>query len=114
MVGLKCVKMALGEPDESGRPRPVPVEGSEHIIECDSVIFAIGQKANPVAYEDLPGLELTKWGTVKVGEDMRTSVRGLFAGGDVVNGGNTVVRAIAEGKRAAQSIHKFLTEEVAV
>ncbi|MFN4319969.1 MAG: NADPH-dependent glutamate synthase [Aquificaceae bacterium] len=112
VVGLKCIKMKLGEPDESGRPRPVPIEGSEHIIECDSVIFAIGQRANPVAYEDLPGLELTKWKTIKVDDSFRTSVRGLFAGGDVVNGGDTVVRALAEGRKAAKSIHKFLIEEV--
>ncbi|MFN3264608.1 MAG: NADPH-dependent glutamate synthase, partial [Aquificaceae bacterium] len=112
VIGLKCIKMTLGEPDESGRPRPVPVEGSEHVIECDSVIFAIGQKANSVAYEDMPGLELTKWGTVKVDEGFRTSIRGLFAGGDAVNGGDTVVRALAEGRKAAHSIHKFLIEEV--
>jgi len=114
VVGLKCIKMELGEPDESGRPRPVPVEGSEHIIECDSVIFAIGQKANPVAYEDLPELELTKWKTIRVDENFRTSVRGLFAGGDVVNGGDTVVRALAEGRKAAKSIHHFLIEEVSL
>ena len=104
--------MTLGEPDESGRPKPVPVEGSEHIIECDSVIFAIGQKANPIAYEDMPGLELTKWGTIKVDENFRTSIKGLFAGGDAVNGGDTVVRALSEGRRSAQAIHKYLIEEV--
>lgn len=110
VVGIKCIKMTLGEPDESGRPRPVPVEGSEHIIECDSVIFAIGQKANPVAYEDIPELELTRWGTVKVNSRFETSVRGLFAGGDVVNGGDTVVRALAEGRKAAYFINQYLME----
>ncbi|MDW8032154.1 MAG: NADPH-dependent glutamate synthase [Aquificaceae bacterium] len=109
---LECVKMTLGEPDRSGRPRPVPLEGSEHLIECDSVIFAIGQKANPIAYEDLQELQVTEWGTVKVDDEFRTSVRGLFAGGDVVSGGDTVVRALAEGRKAAKSIHKFLIEEV--
>lgn len=112
VIGLKCIKMTLGELDKSGRPRPVPVEGSEHIIECDSVIFAIGQKANPIAYQDIQNLELTKWGTIKVDEEFKTSLKGLFAGGDVVNGGDTVVRALAEGRRAAKSIHKFLIEEV--
>ncbi len=112
VVGIKCIKMALGEPDESGRPKPMPVEGSEHVIECDSVIFAIGQKANPIAYEDLEGLELTRWGTIKVDENFRTSIKGLFAGGDVVSGGDTVVRALAEGRRSAKSIHKYLIEEV--
>ncbi|MCS7171258.1 MAG: NADPH-dependent glutamate synthase [Aquificaceae bacterium] len=112
VIGLRCIKMVLSKQEEGGRPKPIPVEGSEHTIECDSVILAIGQKANPVAYEDLPGLELWEDGTVKVDENLRTSIRGLFAGGDVVNGGDTVVRALAEGKRAGQSIHKFLTEEV--
>ena len=110
VVGVKCIKMELGEPDESGRPKPIPVPNSEHIIECDSVIFAIGQKANPIAYEGIEGLELTRWGTIKVDEKFRTSIKGLFAGGDVVNGGDTVVRAIAHGKKAAKSIHEYLTE----
>jgi len=110
VIGLKCIKMELGEPDESGRPKPVPVPNSEHIIECDSVIFAIGQKANPIAYQDIEGLELTRWGTIKTDENFRTSVKGLFAGGDVVNGGDTVVRAIAHGKKAAKSIHEYLME----
>ncbi|RMH02187.1 MAG: NADPH-dependent glutamate synthase [Aquificota bacterium] len=110
VVGVKCIKMELGEPDERGRPRPVPVEGSEHVIECDSVIFAIGQKANPVAYEDMPELELTRWGTVKVNERFETSVKGLFAGGDVINGGDTVVRALAEGRKAAYFINQYLAE----
>ncbi len=108
VIGLKCIKMELGEPDESGRPRPVPVPNSEHVIECDSVIFAIGQKANPVAYEGLEGLKLTKWGTVEVDENFMTSIEGLFAGGDVVNGGDTVVRALSHGRRAAKSIHEYL------
>ncbi|WP_448587935.1 NADPH-dependent glutamate synthase [Thermocrinis sp.] len=110
VVGVKCIRMALGEPDESGRPKPVPVPNSEHVIECDSVIFAIGQKANPIAYEGIEGLELTRWGTVKVDDSFRTSVKGLFAGGDVVNGGDTVVRAISHGRRAAEHIHKYLME----
>ncbi len=108
VVGLRCIKMKLGEPDESGRPKPIPVPGSEHIIECDSVIFAIGQKANPVAYEGLEGLKLTEWGTVEVDGNFMTSVEGLFAGGDVVNGGDTVVRALSHGRRAAKSIHEYL------
>ncbi len=110
VIGVKCIKMRLGERDQSGRPKPEPVPNSEHVIECDSVIFAIGQKANPVAYGELKGLELTPWGTVKVDEEFRTSVEGLFAGGDVVNGGDTVVRAIAHGRKAARSIHKYLME----
>ena len=112
VIGLKCIKMQLGEPDESGRPKPVPIPNSEHIIECDSVIFAIGQKPNPIAYQDLPELELTKWGTVKVDENFRTNIPGLFAGGDVVNGGDTVVRAISQGRKAAKVIDEYLLKEV--
>ncbi|ADC89708.1 glutamate synthase (NADPH), homotetrameric [Thermocrinis albus DSM 14484] len=112
VIGIKCVKMTLGEPDETGRPRPVPVPDSEHVIECDSVILAIGQKANPVAYEDMKELALTQWGTVKVDDQFRTNIPGLFAGGDVVNGGDTVVRALAHGRKAALSIHQYLMEEV--
>ncbi|SHK42658.1 NADPH-dependent glutamate synthase [Thermocrinis minervae] len=112
VVGLKCIKMTLGEPDSSGRPRPVPIEGSEFVIECDSVIFAIGQRANPIAYEGIEGLRLTKWGTVEVDENFYTGVKGLFAGGDVVNGGDTVVRAISHGRKAAKAIHEYLTQEV--
>lgn len=110
--GLKCVKMKLEGLDSQGRPKPVAIEGSEHIIECDSVIFAIGQGANPIAYEELPNLELTKYLTIKVDEGFRTSVPRLYAGGDAVNGGDTVVRAIAEGKKCAMSIHQDLTSGV--
>ncbi|MEZ0361095.1 MAG: NADPH-dependent glutamate synthase [Hydrogenobacter sp.] len=112
VTGVKCIKMQLGEPDESGRPKPVPVPNSEHIIECDSVIFAIGQKPNPIAYDGFEGLELTKWGTVKVNEQFRTSIPGLFAGGDVVNGGDTVVRAVSHGRKAAKAIDEYLMKEV--
>ncbi len=106
VLGLKCIKMELGEPDESGRPRPVPVPGSEHVIECDSVIFAIGQQANPIAYQGL--LEITKWGTVKVNDRYETSMEGVFAGGDAINGGDTVVRSLAHGREAAKFIDEYL------
>jgi len=105
--GLKCIKMRLGEPDESGRPRPVPVEGSEHVIECDSVILAIGQRPNPVAYEGT-GVKTTKWGTVEVDENFATNLEGVFAGGDAVNGGDRVVVALAHGRKAAEAIHAYL------
>jgi len=112
VIGVKCIKMRLGEPDESGRPRPVAIPNSEHIMECDSVIFAIGQKPNPIAYEDLQDIELTKWGTIKVDEHFRTNIAGLFAGGDVINGGDTVVRAISHGRKAAKAIDEYLIKEV--
>ncbi|WP_461832589.1 NADPH-dependent glutamate synthase [Aquifex sp.] len=107
VVGIKCIKMELGEPDESGRPKPVPVPNSEHVIECDSVIFAIGQRPNPVAYEG-SGLKTTKWGTIEVNERYETNLEGVFAGGDVINGGDRVVVALAHGKEAAKYIHEYL------
>ncbi|MFN3813375.1 MAG: NADPH-dependent glutamate synthase [Aquificaceae bacterium] len=110
--GVRCIKMKLGEPDESGRPKPIAIPGSEYIIECDSVIFAIGQRPDPTAYKELKDLKVSKQGTIQVDEGFRTSIKGLFAGGDVTNGGETVVRAIAHGRKAAQSIHEYLTKEV--
>ncbi len=108
--GIKCIKMELTEPDSSGRPKPVPVPNSEHTIECDSVIFAIGQDPNPVSYEDVPEIKRDKWGGIIVDEKYRTSANGVFAGGDVINGGDTVVRALAQGREAGKFIHEYLTE----
>ena len=104
---LRCVKMELGEPDESGRPRPVEIPDSEVIIDCDAVVLAIGQKPNPIAFEEL-NLETTKWGTLKVDEHYMCSYDGIFASGDVINGGDTVVRALKEGKEAAKHIYDYL------
>jgi glutamate synthase (NADPH/NADH) small chain len=109
VVGLKCIRMELGEPDESGRPRPVPVPNSEHVIECDSVVFAIGQQANPTAYQGF--VETTRWGTIAVNDRFQTSMEGVFAGGDVINGGDTVVRSLAHGREAARYIHQYLLEK---
>ena len=109
VVGLKCVKMELVPDEKGGRPRPKPVEGSEHIIECDAVIMAVGQGDNPVAYKDVPGLKIDKWNNLStVDEKYRTNVEGIFAGGDVVNGGDTVVTAIRHGRDAAEAIHEYL------
>ncbi|WP_293447891.1 FAD-dependent oxidoreductase, partial [Persephonella sp.] len=86
-----------------------PVEGSEHIIECDAVIMAVGQDYNDVAYKNIPGLKIDKWNNLStVDSKYRTNVEGIFAGGDVVNGGDTVVMAIRHGRDAAQSIHEYL------
>jgi len=108
VVGLKCVKMKLVESPDGGRPKPVPVENSEHVVECDSVILAIGQRPNPVAYEN-EGIRTTEWGTVEVNENFETSLEGVFAGGDAVNGGDRVVVALAHGRKAAEAIHAYLT-----
>jgi len=106
--GLECQRMELGEPDSSGRRRPVPVEGSEFILEVQTVIEAIGQKPNPIIQASTPGLETSKRGTVVVDETQVTSRKGVFAGGDLARGGATVILAMRDGRLAAQSIHHYL------
>ncbi|HUV65866.1 MAG TPA: FAD-dependent oxidoreductase, partial [Sedimentisphaerales bacterium] len=94
---------------ESGRRRPVPVEGSEFIMELDTVIVAIGNKPNPLIPQTMPELETTRWGTIVVDENtMATSVPGVFAGGDIVSGAATVILAMGQGRIAAASINKYL------
>jgi glutamate synthase (NADPH/NADH) small chain len=105
---LICQRMALGEPDEKGRRRPVPIEGSEFFMEVDTVIIAVGQKPNPILQKTTPDLNVSKWGTVVVSESGETSRQGVFAGGDLSRGGATVILAMRDGKKAAQSIHSYL------
>lgn len=106
--GIECVKMRLGEPDESGRRRPVPIEGSEHVVGVDVVVVAIGQGPNPLLLERFEGLELTERGRIKVDEKQMTSIKGVFAGGDISSNESTVIAAMGQGKRAAESINKYL------
>jgi glutamate synthase (NADPH/NADH) small chain len=108
--GLKCIRMELGEPDKSGRPRPVPIPGSEFEIECDVVIVAIGIGANPLLTKTTPGLNLNKWDYIEADENLMTSIPGVFAGGDIVRGSATVILAMGDGKKAAQSIHNYLSD----
>ena len=109
MTGLKCIRMELGEPDQSGRRRPVPVEGSEFEMEADTLIPAIGQKSNLDCLSPEDGIEITRRGTIKVDEDtMMTTRRGVFAAGDAVSGPLTVVHGVAGGKRAARAIHEYI------
>ncbi len=109
VTGVKCLKMALGEPDRSGRPRPVPIEGSEFVIPADVVIVAIGNGANPIITEATPAISTNKWGNIVAdAETGRTSMRGVFAGGDIVRGGATVILAMGDGRRAARSIDLYL------
>jgi glutamate synthase (NADPH/NADH) small chain len=109
VTGMECLKMELGEPDESGRRRPVAVKGSNFVIEADAVVIAIGNKPNPLISQTSPNLKTTKWGTLVVDEQtMATSTPGVFAGGDIVSGAATVISAMGQAKIAAQSIHKFL------
>ncbi|MCK5580338.1 MAG: NADPH-dependent glutamate synthase [Candidatus Omnitrophica bacterium] len=109
---IECLRMELGEPDDSGRRRPVPVKGSEFLIECDTVIPALGNKPNPLISQTTPDLKMSKWGTIDADETtMETSKKGVFAGGDIVSGAATVILAMGQGKIAANSIHKYLMGE---
>lgn len=112
LIGVKCIKMELGEPDSSGRRRPVPIKNSEFIIEADTVIEAIGQGSNKVLLSTFPELALTKWGYIeadpKTGE---TSIPGVFAGGDIVTGAATVILAMGAGKVAAVQMDKYVQEQ---
>lgn len=109
VAAMECVKMKLGEPDASGRRRPIPVEGSEFAIDLDMVIMAIGQDVDVSFLNKEEKFELTRWGTFKVDPDiLQTNVPGIFAGGDVVTGPATVIKAIATGKEAAESIDRFI------
>ena len=109
---MKVQKMKLGEPDASGRRRPEAIEGSEYTIDVDSVIIAVGVSPNPIIQQSMPELKTTKWNTIKVDENMMTSVPGLFAGGDIVRGGATVILAMGDGRKAAQGMHKYIKETI--
>lgn len=112
MIGVECIKMELGQPDESGRRRPVPVEGSQFVIDLDTLIIAIGEDADISFLGDASGIEVTKWGTIVADQQLaKTSLEGVFSGGDVVTGPKTVIDAIAAGKRAAVSIDRYLRGE---
>jgi len=106
--GVECVRMELGEPDESGRRRPVPVKGSEFVIDCDVVIMAIGTRANPLLTSATPDLKLNKWGYIEIDENGATSKPGVFAGGDIVRGSATVILAMGDGKRTAAVIDRYV------
>ncbi|HPC59296.1 MAG TPA: NADPH-dependent glutamate synthase [Verrucomicrobiota bacterium] len=110
VTGLKCVRMQLGEPDASGRARPVPIPASEFVIPCDIVVVAIGTRANPLLTSTCPELKLNKWGNIIVDEKGMTNLPGVFAGGDIVRGAATVILAMGDGKRAAAAIDEYLRQ----
>ena len=105
--GMRCVKMELGEPDDSGRRRPVPVAGSEFDFEADLIVYAIGTNANPIMGQTCK-LKLNKWGYIATDENLATSVAGVFAGGDIVTGAATVIQAMGAGRKAARSMKAYL------
>ncbi len=106
--GLKCIRMELGEPDASGRRRPVPLKGSEFVVPCDVVVVAIGTRANPLLAQTSPDLKLNKWGYIETDEKGMTSIPGVFAGGDIVRGAATVILAMGDGKNAAKAMNEYL------
>jgi len=108
VVAAECVKMQLGEPDSSGRRRPIPIEGSNFTIPLDTVVMAIGTRPDPLITRTVAGFRLTRWGTIETDGDGYTGVEGIFAGGDVVTGPATVVAAMAAGRRAAHAIDRYL------
>jgi len=105
---MEVVRMELGEPDSSGRRRPVQLAGSEYVLDVDTVIVAVGQGPNPLIQATTPGLDTTRWGTIVTNEFGLTSRRHLYAGGDVVRGGSTVILAMGDGMKAATAIHDTL------
>lgn len=109
VCGMECISTQLGEPDESGRRRPLPIKGSEFNLDVDTVIVATGQTPNPIIPRTTKGLKITNWGGIIVEEGTgKTSIEGLYAGGDIVSGAATVISAMGAGKKAAKAIHKYL------
>ena len=110
VTGMECLKYELGEPDDSGRRRPVAIKGSEFVIDVDTVIVAIGNGANPLIEQTTPGLEFNKWGNIVVDENCKTSLQAVYAGGDIVLGAATVILAMGQGRIAAAAMNRYLSE----
>jgi glutamate synthase (NADPH/NADH) small chain len=110
VIGMKCVRYELGEPDDSGRRRPVEIKGSEFVMDVDTVIVAIGNDSNPLIKHTTPALETNKWGNIIVDDNGKTSLDAVYAGGDIVLGAATVILAMGEGRRAAAAINAQLTK----
>ena len=108
LKAMECIRMQLGEPDESGRRRPIPIQGSEFTIEVDTAIIAIGRTPNPIIQRTTEGLEVSRWRTIITDENGKTSLEGVYAGGDIVTGEATVISAMGAGKKAAKAIHQYL------
>jgi glutamate synthase (NADPH) small chain len=110
LTGMECLRMELGEPDDSGRRRPVAIKGSEFVVDCDLCIVAVGSGANPLLTSETPDMQLNKWGNVVADENTgKTTKKAVWAGGDIVTGAATVILAMGAGRNAANSIHDYLT-----
>lgn len=110
VAAMELIRMKLGEPDASGRRRPVPIEGSEYTMDIDTAIISLGTSPNPLIASTTPDLETSRWGTVITDEQGKTSKARVWAGGDIVSGGATVISAMGEGRRAASAMHEFLSQ----
>ena len=108
LTQVKCIKMKLGEPDASGRRRPIPIPGSEEIIDIDTAIIAIGQNPNPLIPQTMKNLKIQKWGNIETDKDGRTNIPGLFAGGDIATGAATVILAMGAGKKSAKAMDEYM------
>jgi glutamate synthase (NADPH/NADH) small chain len=110
LTGMECLRMELGEPDDSGRRRPVAIEGSEFVVDCDLCIVAVGSGANPLLTSETPDMALNRWGNVVADEKTgKTTKKAVWAGGDIVTGAATVILAMGAGRDAANSMHDYLT-----
>jgi len=115
LYGVKLQKMELGEPDASGRRRPVAIPGSEYVMPIDMAVIAIGNGSNPIIQKTTPDINFNKWGNITVEEaTMKTSKKGVFAGGDIVTGGATVILAMGAGRKAATAIDEYLMENAVI
>ncbi|MBE0434048.1 NADPH-dependent glutamate synthase [candidate division WOR-3 bacterium] len=106
---VELVRMRLAEPDQSGRPRPVVIPGSEFTMELDTVVESLGTQPNRLFLDRIPQLKRTKWNTIEVDADLKTSIDGVYAGGDAIHGNATVILALGDGRKAAQSIHGYIS-----
>jgi glutamate synthase (NADPH/NADH) small chain len=108
-MGLVCIRLVLGEPDAAGRRAPVEQAGTNFVIPLDTVIYALGTRANPVIAKSTPGLKTNQWGYIEVDEQTgMTSIPGVFAGGDIVTGSATVILALGAGRRAARGMLQYM------
>jgi len=112
LTGVKCLRMELGEPDDSGRRKPVPVQGSEFVLPVDMAVISIGNGSNPLIKQTTPEIEVSRRDTIVVDiNTMATSKENVYAGGDIVTGGATVILAMGAGRTAAKAIHEQLSEQ---